>query len=197
MRILIAEDDGASRVMLAGVLKKMGHAVIETVNGEEAWSVMRAPGAPELAILDWMMPETDGLEVVQKIRAMKNNYQPYLIMLTAKSTKTDLIGGLDAGVNEYLVKPFDIAELRARVDVGRRMIELQYALMDKIEQLRIAMNDIKTLRGIIPICSNCKKIRDDKGYWNQVETYIHEHSDVEFTHGICPECVKKLYPGLE
>lgn len=194
MRILIAEDDLTSRVMLAGVLRKNGHEVVETCNGAEAWDVFQKSDAPRLVILDWMMPQMDGLEVVRLIRAMQSSQPPYIIMLTSRSDKAEIVAGLDAGANDYLSKPFNPEELRARVGVGQRMVEMQDALNSKVEELHQALAQIKTLRGIIPICANCKKIRDDKGYWNQVEAYFHDHTEAEFSHGICPECLKLLYP---
>ncbi|HAS82692.1 MAG TPA: diguanylate cyclase response regulator [Verrucomicrobia bacterium] len=130
MRILIAEDDFTSRIMLAAVLKKNGHEVEATANGQEAWEKMQNPDAPCLAILDWMMPKMDGLDLVRRIRACPTERPPYLIMLTTKSEKTDIIAGLDAGANDYLAKPFDAGELRARVEVGRRMLEMQNALLE-------------------------------------------------------------------
>ncbi|MDR3632090.1 MAG: diguanylate cyclase [Desulfocapsaceae bacterium] len=135
MRILIAEDDLTSRQMLAGVLRKAGHDVLETVNGLEAWNILQDNDAPRLAILDWVMPELDGLEVIRRVRALLSPQPPYLIMLTTKGEKTDIIAGLDAGANDYLAKPFDIGELRARVEVGRRMVELQEALVRSREAL--------------------------------------------------------------
>jgi DNA-binding response OmpR family regulator len=197
MRILIAEDDFTSRTVLAGVLKREGHEVATTVNGVEAWHALQQPDAPALAILDWMMPEMDGPEVVRRVRAQSTDRPPYLIMLTTKGEKADIIAGLEAGANDYLAKPFNPGELRARVEVGRRMVELQTALAAKIEELRQALDQIKTLRGIVPICASCKKIRDDQGYWNQVEVYIQNHTEAEFSHGICPECIKKLFPEYE
>ncbi|MFH0730022.1 MAG: response regulator transcription factor [Pseudomonadota bacterium] len=197
MRILIAEDDFTSRIVLAGVLKKNGHEVVETVNGSEAWRIMRQPEAPAMAILDWMMPEIDGLEVVRHIRALETDRPPYIMMLTTKGRKEDIIKGLDAGADDYLSKPFDAGELRARVEVGCRMVEMQHTLAAKIVELHQAVDQIKTLRGIIPICANCKKIRDDQGYWRQVEIYIRNHTEAEFSHGLCPECLEKLYPGFE
>jgi two-component system, cell cycle response regulator len=130
MRILIAEDDFTSRTILSGVLKKKGHEVIPTVNGSEAWDALQQPDAPRLAILDWMMPEMDGLEVLRRVRALQTDQPPYIIMLTAKGEKADIIAGLDAGANDYLCKPFDPGELRARVEVGRRMVEMQDALIE-------------------------------------------------------------------
>ncbi len=197
MRILIAEDDFTSRTVLAGVLKKTGHEVLETVNGSAAWTAMQLPDAPRMAILDWMMPEMDGPEVVRRVRDLQPVCQPYIIMLTTRGEKADIIAGLDAGADDYIAKPFDPGELRARVEVGRRLIGMQDALAAKVDELRQALDQIKTLQGILPICSSCKKIRDDRGYWNQVEVYISDHTDAEFTHGICPECVKKLYPWMK
>jgi DNA-binding response OmpR family regulator len=167
---------------------------VETVNGLEAWQALQEPDAPRLVILDWMMPEMDGLEVLRRVRAQPADRPPYILMLTGKTGKAEVIAGLDAGANDYLAKPFDSGELRARVEVGRRMVEMQDKLADKIGELQRALAEIKTLRGIVPICASCKKIRDDKGYWNLVEDYVRDHTEAEFSHGICPECIKKLYP---
>ena len=197
MRILIAEDDFTSRRLLAAVLGKSGHDVVETADGAAAWEALRQPGAPPLAILDWMMPEMDGLEVLRRVRALQSPQPPYVIMLTAKSEKADIIAGLAAGANDYLAKPFDSGELRARVDVGSRLIEMQAALSAKVEELRDALEQIKTLRGIVPICASCKKIRDDKGYWQAVEGYIADHSEATFSHGLCPDCVKNYFPDFK
>lgn len=194
MRILIAEDDLTSRTMLAAVLNKGGHEVVETKNGVEAWETMRGENAPRMAILDWMMPEMDGVEAVRRIREREPEKPPYLIMLTTKGEKTDVVTGLDAGADDYLSKPFDPGELWARVDVGRRIIEMQDRLAQQVRELSEAMDHIKTLQGILPICSFCKKIRNDQGYWDQVEAYISENSQATFTHGICPDCMRKHYP---
>ncbi|RJP47095.1 MAG: DNA-binding response regulator [Desulfobacteraceae bacterium] len=194
MNILIAEDDFTSRTLLARVLKNVGHEVVETVSGADALKKMLEPDAPRLAIFDWMMPEMDGLEVICRVRQRQTDRPPYLIMLTARGEKADIIAGLEAGANDYLAKPFNAGELRARVEVGRRMIEMQDALADKVEELRDAIEQIKTLRGIVPICGHCKQIRDDEGYWHQLEVYVRDHTEAEFSHGICPKCMEKLYP---
>ena len=196
MKLLIAEDDCTSRTLLARVLKNVGHEVVETVSGADALTKMLEPDAPRLAILDWMMPEMDGMEVIRRVRQRQTDRPPYLIMLTAKGEKADIIAGLETGANDYLAKPFNAGELRARVEVGRRMIEMQDTLADKVEELRDAIEQIKTLRGIVPICGHCKQIRDDEGYWHQLEVYVRDHTEAEFSHGICPQCMKKLYPDL-
>ena len=125
MNILIAEDDLTSRTILVLMLKKNGHDVIETTNGAEAWQVLQQPDAPQLLILDWMMPEMDGSEVLRRVRAVTTDRPPYIIMLTAKNEKPNIIAGLDAGANDYLAKPFDAGELLARVEVGQRVVETQ------------------------------------------------------------------------
>jgi len=149
---------------------------------------------PDLAIVDLIMPKIDGLELVRQVRGIPTSRPPYIIILSTMSNTADIVTGLDAGADDYLAKPFDAAELRARVEVGRRMIEMRVALADKVEELALALEQVKTLRGIVPICANCKNVRDDQGYWNRVETYVREHTGAEFSHAVCPDCMSKLYP---
>ena len=154
MRILIAEDDLTSRTMLAAVLKKAGHEVIDTVNGVEALQYLLQTDAPKLAILDFMMPEMDGLEVIRKLRAINVPQPTYIIMLTSKGEKRDIITGLDAGADDYLTKPFDVGELSARIEVGRRMVEMQAALIESRKALEYqathdALTDLLNRRAIL------------------------------------------------
>jgi diguanylate cyclase (GGDEF)-like protein len=130
MRILIAEDDLTSRILLAAVLNKNGHEVVEAVNGAEAWRRLQEPDAPKLVILDWMMPIMDGMEVVRRVRTLESASPPYIIMLTTRDEKADIIAGLDAGADDYLTKPFHPGELRARIEVGRRLTEMQTELLN-------------------------------------------------------------------
>jgi DNA-binding response OmpR family regulator len=193
MNVLIAEDDLTSRNMLASVLGKSGFDVLEATNGLEALGLLLGADAPKMAIIDWMMPEVDGLEVVRRVRARQTKLPPYIIMLTTRGEKSDIVKGLDVGADDYLAKPFDIGELRARINVGRRMMDLQAQLAAQVEEFRQAMAHIDTLRGILPICSFCKKIRNDEGYWDQVEAYVTRHSEATFSHSVCPECMKAHY----
>ncbi len=193
-RVLIADDSFVSRTVLAAHLAKQGCEVIETADGSEAWEIMQQPGAPGMAILDWMMPGINGLEICCRAREMQTNQPPYIILLTALAGKKHLCRGLEAGANDYLGKPYDPEELRARVHVGFQMLDLQAQLAGNVRDLRVALEQVKTLKGIVPICSKCKRIRDDKGYWEQLEVFVRNHSEAEFTHGICPECVQVLYP---
>lgn len=194
MRVLIAEDDLTSHSILKAILEKWDYEVISTFNGEEALKVLMSEGRPDIAILDWMMPNMDGLEVVKRVRTERNEDVPvYIIMLTALAEKSHVVEGLNAGADDYIIKPYDREELLARLNVGKRIVELQKELAQKIKELQDALEHIKTLQGIIPICSICHKIRTDADSWERLEKYIEEHSDAQFSHGICPDCMVKYY----
>jgi DNA-binding response OmpR family regulator len=198
MRILIAEDDAVSRRVLQAALEKGAHEVVAAEDGTAAWEQLRAAGAPRLAILDWMMPGLDGVEVVRRVRAEDATRGVYVILLTARGQKQDILSGLTGGADDYLTKPFDHDELRARVQVGGRVLDLQAALADRVRELEEALGRVRVLRGMLPICSYCKKVRDDRNYWQQVETYVSEHTDARFSHGICPDCYEKVVrPEIE
>lgn len=198
MRILIAEDDVVSRRMLEATLQKWGYEVVAVADGLAASQALEGEDPPHLAILDWMMPDMDGIEVCRKVRELSRAPQTYLILLTARGSSEDVVRGLEAGANDYVTKPFDREELRARVQVGMRVVELQANLAERVLELEEALARVKQLQGLLPICSYCKKIRDDRNYWRQVESYVSEHSEAVFSHGICPECYDKFVkPELE
>ncbi len=188
MRILIADDDDVSRLAVEAMLIKRGHEVVAVADGAEAWQALQEPDAPRLVLLDWMMPEMDGLEVCRRLRQSPLGAATYVILLTAQASKDSLVTGLDAGADDYITKPFDREELRARVQVGRRILELQRNLADQVAELEKALAEVKQLSGLLPICCYCKKIRDDKNYWQQLENYIGQRSGARFSHGICPDC---------
>ena len=173
-------------------LRKWGYQVLAAKDGTGAWEILNHQDSPPLAILDWMMPGIDGLKLCRMIRAAPQLAQVYVILLTARTGQGNQLAGLEAGADDYVTKPFDRKELRARVQVGARVAKLQASLADRIHELEEALAKVKQLQGLIPICSYCKKIRDDKNYWRQVESYLAEHSEVQFSHGICPECYAKL-----
>ncbi len=191
MRILIAEDDPISRRLLLTTLEKWSYEVLTCSDGAHALVELLQPDAPNLAILDWMMPELDGAEICRRVRAAPGIGPRYLMLLTAKHDKSDVVAGLDAGADDYLAKPFDREELRARVQVGARVAELQASLDARVRELEEALTNVKQLRGLLPICCYCKKIRDDKDYWQQVETYLVRHTHAQFSHGICPTCFEQ------
>jgi phosphoserine phosphatase RsbU/P len=196
MKVLIAEDDAVSRRLLQAALSKWGYEVIVTANGKDAWAALQQPDAPSLLILDWLMPEMDGVEVCREARQSVAHKSAYIILLTSRGSKEDIVKGLEAGADDYVTKPFDHGELRARVQVGTRVIQLQNALAARVTELEEAIASVKQLQGLLPICCYCKKIRDDGNYWHRVENYITGHANVRFSHGICPDCTDKLKADL-
>lgn len=196
MKVLIAEDDSVSRRLLQAALIKWGYDVTVTTNGKEAWQIVQSPDAPTLLILDWLMPEMDGVEICREARQNPALKSSYIILLTSRGSKEDIVKGLEAGADDYVTKPFDHGELRARVQVGSRVVQLQGALADRVQELEEAIASVKTLQGLLPICCYCKKIRDDGNYWHRVESYISGHANVRFSHGICPDCSDKLKADL-
>jgi sigma-B regulation protein RsbU (phosphoserine phosphatase) len=194
-RILIAEDHHVSRHLLERNLQNWGFEVISAENGTAAAKILDGPDAPAIAVLDWMMPEMDGAEVCRRVRQQTNRPYIYLLLLTAKSEKEEIAAGLDAGADDYVVKPFDPDELRARLKVGQRVVELERTLDRRVQDLQKALNDVKTLKRLLPICMYCKSVRDDQDYWRQIDEFIHTETGTDFSHGICPHCMERLHKG--
>jgi phosphoserine phosphatase RsbU/P len=192
MNILIAEDDPISRRTLEVTLRKWGHLVVVTYDGQAAFEALSRDEAPRLAILDWMMPHLDGLTVCRRLRENPAKSNTYIILLTARGEKKDIVAGLQSGADDYITKPFDRDELQARVNVGMRMLGLQQSLAERVDELEEALKRVKQLQGLLPICCYCKNIRNDGNYWQRVEEYIGEHSDARFSHGICPKCFETV-----
>ena len=188
MKILIAEDDKLSRSVLELALVANHYQIVSTANGEEALQELQKPDPPKLAILDWIMPVKDGIDVCRKVRRLPTQAPPYLILLTSRDRTEDVVEGLEAGADDYVVKPFEREELLARVRVGLRILHLQESLGGRVAELEKALKKVNRLQGLLPICSYCKKVRNDNDYWQQVEAYVTEHSAIRFSHGICPSC---------
>lgn len=197
MRVLIADDEATSRHLIQATLEGWGFEVLVAVDGWEALRVLQASKGPEIAMLDWMMPEIDGLDVRRRMRATMPNAGTYIILVTARGGLENVVRGLEAGADDYITKPFDPRELRARLHVGVRIVQLQKALMERFQELEDALKRVKQLQGLLPICSYCKKIRNDRNYWEQVDAYITSHSEAQFSHGVCPDCYEiHLKPQL-
>jgi len=192
VKVLIAEDEIVSRRLLETALPRWGYDVVTATDGEEAWARLQEPDAPTIMVLDWLMPRLDGVEICRRIRAHPQLSSVYIILLTARAAIQDVVHGLEAGANDYITKPFDAAELRARMQVGVRVVNLQVTLAERVREVEDALSRVKQLQGLLPICSYCKKIRDDQNYWHQVESYVGKHTDARFSHGICPECTIKF-----
>ena len=196
MRVLVADDEPMGALMLSRSLERWGLEVVVARDGEEAWRMIQ-DGGIKMAILDWVMPGADGPELCQRIRKAERHQHMHLILLTARNSRADVVAGLDAGADDYLIKPFDVEELRARVHVGIRVLTLQDRLADRVAELQEALTNVKQLSGLLPICSYCKRIRGDENYWERVESYITEHTDAKFSHGICPECYDTVMAQID
>jgi sigma-B regulation protein RsbU (phosphoserine phosphatase) len=208
--ILIVDDIAKNIQVLGSILLKDGYAISYATNGHQALEMVGTENY-DLILLDIMMPELDGFEVCRRIKQMPGKQDIPIIYLTARTQKHDIVEGLNSGAVDYITKPFNSAELKARVltqlqlkEARDRIAEQNFQLkeqnnhLEKLNQeLKDALEKIKTLEGIIPICSICKNIRDDKGYWERIEAFMCKHSDAVFSHGICPECAKKHYPDFD
>jgi len=200
MKILVAEDDAVTRKILEVTLGRLGFDVIAAADGNAAWhtlETLKGKNAPDLVVLDWMMPELEGIEICRRLRTTPGFELVYIILLTSRDSKEDLAYGLAAGANDYISKPFDTIELESRVRVGERMVRLQKSLAARVTELEEALAHVSKLQGLLPICSYCKKVRNETNYWEQVDSYLSSHSDLKLTHGICPQCLEKMLKELE
>jgi PleD family two-component response regulator len=155
-----------------------------------------AVNPPDLILLDILMPDIDGFEVLRRLQAHEEYRDIPVIILSALSETAQRVEGLKLGAVDFISKPFEAEELLARVQTHLTLRRLRGRLEQQSNELREALGKVKLLSGLFPICAYCKKIRDDKGYWNQIELYIRDHSQAEFSHGICPECLKINFPEL-
>lgn len=175
MKLLIVEDDPITSMILTAKLRKLGHEVLDARNGREGWYIYLRE-SPRIVITDWMMPVIDGVELCRMIRADRRLRYTYIIMLTALGGKANFLEGMHAGADDFLTKPVDLDSLKARLRVAERIVQLQTAATD--------------LEGLLPICSFCKRIRDEHGAWRGVEEYVMARTETSFSSTMCPECGK-------
>lgn len=188
MRVLIADDDRVLRRALQVQLEQWGYDPIVCADGEEARGHLLGGTPPSIAVLDRSMPGLDGLTLCELVRANPKVHGLYIILLTSYDTRADIVAGLHSGADEYIVKPFDAEMLRMRLAIASRIVSLQDGLRQRVAELQEALAQVKTLSGLVPICSYCKRIRDDKDYWQQLEGYIADRTHAQFSHGVCPDC---------
>lgn len=183
MRILIAEDEPVARQVLKAILEAAGHAVTVAATGLEALDAWRLTEI-RVVVSDWLMPEMDGLELCGHIRKERADRYTYFILLTGRGGRESYLSAMDAGIDDFVTKPVDGEELKARLRVAERILGLRER-MDALE-------------GLLPICSYCKRIRDDRDEWSQLEGYIEQRSGAAFSHGVCPDCLRKhIEPHLK
>jgi DNA-binding response OmpR family regulator len=197
-KVLITDDDPEILHLTATILERAGYEVLEASTGKQCLEAVQAHH-PDIVLLDVMLPDVSGIEVCKQIKANEALQGIFVILVSGVQVSSEYqAGGLDVGADGYLIKPISNKELVARVHSMVRIKRAEDALREKekeqqklISELQEALAEIKTLKGFIPICATCKKIRDDEGYWNQLEAYISEHTDAVFSHGMCPECAEK------
>ena len=209
MTILIVDDSPDQQALLRSILGKAGHAdVLSADSAKAAARVLNLEGDSaaqniDLILMDVLMPGQDGVETCRQIKGCAHLEHIPVIMVTAKSDLSNLQDAFAAGAMDFISKPVNSVELLARVSSAlllkqemdrRKNRELE--LRRSNEELQKALKEVKVLRGLIPICASCKKIRNDGGFWQQLEEYLGEHSEAEFSHGLCQPCIKKLYPGV-
>ena len=209
MGILIVDDSPDQQVLLRAFLEKSGHTdLLSADSAKAAFSILDIDGQEpptriDLILMDVLMPEMDGVEACRQIKGRPHLSDIPIIMVTAKNDHSNLQAAFAAGAIDYITKPVNSVELLARVASALALKKemdcrktREGELRRSNDELQKALRDVKVLRGLIPICASCKKIRNDGGFWQQLEEYIGEHSEAEFSHGICQHCVKKLYPGV-
>lgn len=184
MKILAVEDDSVARAVLRQALRRLEHDVVEAGDGESAWEILQREPV-RVVVSDWMMPKSDGLDLCRRIRGRVGSEYIYFILLTSSgATAENQTKAADAGVDDFLTKPLDISELWMRLRVAQRI--LRYT------------TQVRQLEEMMPICSYCKKIRDDRNYWQQLESYIGERTGSDFSHSVCPDCYTRvLAPQLD
>jgi DNA-binding response OmpR family regulator len=197
-KVLVTDDDPEIRLMSTMLLRRTGYEVLEASTGQECLDSLRVH-YPDLVLLDVMLPDMTGTQVCRQIKNDENLKDIFVILASGiRISSENQAEGLDIGADGYIVRPIPNKEFLARIQAGERIKRAEDALREKerqqqtlISQLEEALAEIKTLKGCIPICATCKKIRDDEGFWNHLEAYISKHTDATFTHGICPTCLEQ------
>jgi len=191
-RVLVAEDNDKTRIALVFLLQRHAYNVTVVNDGQAALDILLGSDPPHIALLDWEMPRLDGLHVAMGVRTMPARSYTYIIMLTAHDRPADVITAFAAGVDDFLSKPVDAAQLLARLHCGERVLALEARGLERIAELEKAMEEVRTLQRLLPICMYCKKVRDDADYWHEIDAYIHEQTGTDFSHGVCPECMETV-----
>ncbi len=200
MKVLYVEDDDTARSATSSYLRRRMEGVVEASDGSEGLRLF-LQARPPIVVTDINMPVMNGLAMAREIKAVSPSVQ--IIVTTAHNDSRYLLEAIEIGIDQFVLKPVEMSKLtealeKAALVVDRAKREKEYAEERErlINELTAALARVKQLSGLLPICSSCKKIRDDKGYWKAIEKYISEHSEAEFTHGICPDCLRELYPDL-
>jgi DNA-binding response OmpR family regulator len=186
--IVVADDDAVGRELVSRVLEKAGHPTVTAPDGARAWELIQQ-AKPPLAVLDWDMPHLTGLDVLRRVKLTVDRTPPYVLLLTSRTEVRDRVRGLSVGADDYLTKPFEPAELVARVEVGLRVVQLQRSLAARVVELEEALAHVNRLEQLLPICARCKRIQSGEG-WHDLEGFLASSAGVRFSHGACPVCAQ-------
>ncbi len=193
VRVLVVDDDATNRQVMLNSLVMHGYEVVTVNGGEEALVAIESGPPIDIVLLDVMMPKMSGYQTCERLRQAHPAHELPVLFLTARNQLSDIVDGFEAGGNDYLTKPVAKAELLSRLRTQSRLLSasrnLEYLVTERTAQ-------VKTLSGLLPICSHCHAIRDAEGYWERLEAYMRHHSDATFSHGICPPCVEKHFGDL-
>ncbi len=195
-RVLMVDDEPINIRIIKETIREYCQ-VSAAVSGENALEIAFSDTPPDLILLDVTMPDMDGHEVCRRLKADPATESIPIIFLTAKTSSEDETLGFELGAVDYIIKPFNSAIVKARVNLHLKLKQYRDQLENKNRQLLKALEDVKQLSGIVPICAKCKKIRNDSGYWQQVEQFIADHSNAQFSHGYCPDCYQEQMKGIE
>ena len=187
MKILIADDHVIARRILEEAIGDLGHDVTVVCDGREAWDELSI-ARYDVVISDWVMPRIDGIELCRRLRARKGEPFIYVMLVSARNSSEDIVKGIMAGANDFITKPVERSELRARLHAAERMVDLERSLAGRLIDLERALEEVATLRSLLPICMYCKSIRNDQQAWDDIEEYLRRHANAECTHSICPDC---------
>lgn len=204
MTILVTDDDPEMLALTSAVLRRAGYEVIETSTGEECREKAQT-NHPDLILLDVMLPDMSGVDLCRQLKFDEVLSRIFIILMSGVQMSSEFqADSLGVGADGYIIKPISNKELVARIQAMERIKNAEDALRKKekeqeelIVKLQAALAEIKTLQGLIPICSSCKKIRDDEGFWDQLEAYLSKHTDAVFTHGLCPDCFHKAISEIK
>ena len=188
----MAEDHAPARDALKTLLDRQGFEVVAVADGEAARATLESFNPPTIAVLDWMLPGLTGLEVCKAARASNRTPYTYIIVITGRDANQDVLDAFSAGADDFVRKPCDPSELLARIRSGQRIIALESNLANRVKELEEALERVRQLKRLLPICMYCKRVRDDSAYWQQIDEYIHIHTGTDFSHGICPQCMAAL-----
>ncbi|HEY4248411.1 MAG TPA: response regulator [Lacunisphaera sp.] len=177
MKVLIAEDDTIASRVLEAALRKLGHEVLMANDGESAWQILQTESV-RAVVSDWQMPRLDGLDLCRRVRKREGDYVYFILLTHMEASEKNLEEATDAGVDDFLAKPINSIQLWMRLRVAERILGFT--------------TEVRQLESFLPICGYCKKVRDDKNYWQQIEEYINTRTGTNFSHGVCPDCIEKV-----